>query len=226
MTKTADLFIFGKLDGIYQSVKLTPLKKITADEVEFYSGDEKMDMDVSLWKFMKDRDILVAGKKLRMTIAEINKRALLWQGSSERTADGLFNALADFSKKSKINFLVNYHSAEEEEIHGEKKPVLTFHPEVIIDGKRLINDFPDIDLNRRYIVLEGWKLLDITYSKSDSLPAPERFKDVVQKICEKTLVSLDDYFNVDYRVSLLFGTAKSEYTGLVPDVRQALIKAF
>lgn len=27
MTKTADLFIFGKLDGIYQSVKLTPLKK-------------------------------------------------------------------------------------------------------------------------------------------------------------------------------------------------------
>ena len=183
MTKTADLFIFGKLDGIYQSVKLTPLKKITADEVEFYSGDEKMDMDVSLWKFMKDRDILVAGKKLRMTIAEINKHALLWQGSSERTADGLFNALADFSKKSKINFLVNYHSAEEEEIHGEKKPVLTFHPEVIIDGKRLINDFPDIDLNRRYIVLEGWKLLDITYSKSDSLPAPERFKDVVQKIC-------------------------------------------
>ena len=103
MTKTADLFIFGKLDGIYQSVKLTPLKKITADEVEFYSGDEKMDMDVSLWKFMKDRDILVAGKRLRMTIAEINKRALLWQGSSERTADGLFNALADFSKKSKIN---------------------------------------------------------------------------------------------------------------------------
>ena len=78
MTKTADLFIFGKLDGIYQSVKITPLKKITADEVEFYSGDEKMDMDVSLWKFMKDRDILVAGKKLRMTIAEINKRVLLW----------------------------------------------------------------------------------------------------------------------------------------------------
>ena len=35
MTKTADLFIFGKLDGIYQSVKITPLKKITADEVEF-----------------------------------------------------------------------------------------------------------------------------------------------------------------------------------------------
>ena len=63
MTKTADLFIFGKLDGIYQSVKIIPLKKITADEVEFYSGDEKMDMDVSLWQFMKDRDILVAGKK-------------------------------------------------------------------------------------------------------------------------------------------------------------------
>ena len=216
MTKTADLFIFGKLDGIYQSVKITPLKKITADEVEFYSGDEKVDIDVSLWKFMKDRDILVAGKRLHMAIAESNKRALLWQGSSERTADGLFNALADFSKKSKINFLVNYHSAEEEEIHGEKKPVLTFHPEVIIDGKRLINDFPDIDLNRRYIVLEDWKLLDITYSKSDSLPAPERFKDAVQKICEKTLVSLDDYFNVDYGFPCSLALPKVNTQALCP----------
>ena len=41
-----------------------------------------------------------------------------------------------------------------------------------INGKRLINDFPDIDLNRRYIVLEGWKLQDITYSKTETLPEP------------------------------------------------------
>ena len=45
--------------------------------------------------------------------------------SSEKSADMLFNALAEFSEKSKISFLVNYHSVEEEEIMGEKKPVIT-----------------------------------------------------------------------------------------------------
>ena len=150
----------------------------------------------------------------------------MWQGSSEKTADMLFNALAEFSEKSKISFLVNYHSVEEEEINGEKKPVITFHPEVIIDGNRLINDFPDIDLNRRYIVLEGWKLVDITYSKPDSAPELESLRAVVKKICSKMLSALDKYFNVDYRVSLVFGTAKSEYTGLAPAVRHALINKF
>ena len=138
----------------------------------------------------------------------------------------LFNALAEFSEKSKISFLVNYHSVEEEEINGEKKLVITFHPEVIINGKRLINDFPDIDLNRRYIVLDGWKLQDITYSKTEALPEPETLRAVVKKLCSKMLSALDKYFNVDYRVSLLFGTAKNEYTGLAPAVRHALINKF
>ena len=40
------------------------------------------------------------------------------------------------------------------------------------------------------------------------------------------LSALDKYFNVDYRVSLVFGTAKSEYTGLAPNIREALIKTF
>ena len=35
MTKTADLFIFGKLDGIYQSVKITPLKKLRQMRLSF-----------------------------------------------------------------------------------------------------------------------------------------------------------------------------------------------
>ena len=90
----------------------------------------------------------------------------------------------------------------------------------------LINDFPDIDLNRRYIVLEGWKLVDITYSKPDSVSEPESLRAVVKKLCSKMLSALDKYFNVDYRVSLVFGTAKSEYTGLAPAVRHALIKTF
>ncbi len=211
-----------------QSIKLTAIKKITADEVEFCSREERFDIHCELRNFMKGKNILKERKSLRIEgdSGMPNSRELLWQGSSEKTADMLFNALAEFSEKSKISFLVNYHSVEEEEINGEKKPVITFHPEVIINGKRLINDFPDIDLNRRYIVLEDWKLLDITYSKTDALSKPETLRAVVKTLCSKMLSSLDDYFNVDYRVSLLFGTAKSKYTGLAPAVRHALINKF
>lgn len=109
---------------------------------------------------------------------------------------------------------------------GSRSIYFSFHPEAIINGNRLINDFPDIDLNRRYIVLEGWKLVDITYSKPDSAPEPESLRAVVKKLCSKMLSALDKYFNVDYRVSLVFGTAKSEYTGLAPNIREAPIKTF
>lgn len=78
----------------------------------------------SLWKGKK----YPKGKKslrLGRDFAVPNSRELLWQDSSEKSADMLFNALAEFSEKSKISFLVNYHSVEEEEIMGEKKPVIT-----------------------------------------------------------------------------------------------------
>ncbi len=228
MTNMESLYGSGKFTEIMQSVKLTTIKKITAEEVEFYTSEERFDIYGQLRKFMKGKNILKERKNLRIggDFAVPNFRGLLWQGSSEKTADMLFNTLAEFSEKSKISFLVNYHSVEEEEFNGEKRPVITFHPEVIINGKRLINDFPDIDLNRRYIVLEGWKLQDITYSKPDSTPEPESLRSVVKKLCSKMLSALDKYFNVDYRVSLLFGTAKSEYTGLAPAVRHALINKF
>ena len=69
-------------------------------------------------------------------------------------------------------------------------------------------------------------ITDITYSKPDSAPEPESLRAVVKKICSKMLSALDKYFNVDYRVSLVFGSAKSEYTGLAPNIREALIKTF
>ena len=228
MSNMASLYGSGKFTEIMQSVKLTAMKKITAEEVEFYTSEERFDIHGQLRKFMKGKNILQERKNLRLggDFVLPNSRELLWQGSSEKTADMLFNTLAEFSEKSKISFLINYHSIEEEEINGEKKPVITFHPEVIINGKRLINDFPDIDLNRRYIVLDGWKLVDITYSKTEALPEPETLRAVVKKLCSKMLSALDKYFNVDYRVSLLFGTAKNEYTGLAPAVRHALINKF
>ena len=68
--------------------------------------------------------------------------------------------------------------------------------------------------------------LDITYSKPDSAPEPESLRAVVKKLCSKMLSALDKYFNVDYRVSLVKKKKKSEYTGLAPAVRHALINKF
>ena len=187
MTPHTGFNLFGKIEGIYQNVKITPLKKITADEVEFFTSEEKFDMHSEFRRFMKDKNIL---------------------------------------KEGKSNFLLNYHCAEEEEINAEKKIVLTFHPEVIINGKRLINDFPDVDLNRRFILLEERKVQDITYQDCGVKSEPVLFGEACRQVCEKTFASLDKYFNVDYNVSLVFGTAKREYTGLAPEVRKALAKKF
>ena len=228
MTEYAELFLFGKLEGIYQNVKITPLKKIVASEVEFFDDGEKMNIEAKLAAFMKNKNILIEGEKLRMAGSreENNNRQLLWLGSSEKTADALFNALASFSAAEKINFLVNYHCAKNEEFNAEKKTVLTFHPEVIIDGHRLINDFPDVSLNRRFVVLGKWKVQDITYNRSNITASPISFSAACRQICEKTLASLDKYFNVDYLVSVLYGTVKTDYTGLAPQVRTALEDAF
>ncbi len=141
---------------------------------------------------MKDKNILKEGKSLNF-LSNFNK--LLWQGSSEKTADALFNALADFSAATKISFLLNYHCAQEEEINAEKKIVLTFHPEVIIDGKRLINDFTDVDLNRRFILLEAGKVQEITYLDCSVKSEPVLFGEASRQVCEKTFAS-DNVINL------------------------------
>ena len=62
MTPHTGFNLFGKIEGIYQNVKITPLKKITADEVEFFSSEEKFDMYSEFRRFMKDKNILKDGK--------------------------------------------------------------------------------------------------------------------------------------------------------------------
>ena len=58
MTKVENLFVLGKLEGIMQSVRLTPVKTITSDHVDFYSSEEHFDIHSKLRNFMKDKNIL------------------------------------------------------------------------------------------------------------------------------------------------------------------------
>ena len=107
MTNMESLYGSGKFTEIMQSVKLTAIKKITAEEVEFYTSEERFDIHGQLRKFMKGKNILKERKSLRIggDFPVPNSRELFWQGSSEKTADMLFNALAEFSEKTKISFL-------------------------------------------------------------------------------------------------------------------------
>lgn len=94
MTPHTGFNLFGKIEGIYQNVKITPLKNITADEVEFFASEEKFDMYSEFRRFMKDKNILKEGKNLNFSENFCNK--LLWQGSSEKTADALLMHLLIF----------------------------------------------------------------------------------------------------------------------------------
>ena len=49
-----------------QSVKLTEIKKISAEEVEFYTSEERFGIHGQLRKFMKGKNILKERKSLRI----------------------------------------------------------------------------------------------------------------------------------------------------------------
>ena len=49
MTNMESLYGSGKFTEIMHSVKLTAIKKITAEEVEFYTSEERFDIHGQLW---------------------------------------------------------------------------------------------------------------------------------------------------------------------------------
>lgn len=57
MTNMESLYGSGKFTEIMQSVKLTEIKKISAEEVEFYTSEELFDIHGQLRKFMEGKKI-------------------------------------------------------------------------------------------------------------------------------------------------------------------------
>ena len=66
MANMESLYGSGKFTEIMQSVKLTAIKKITAEEVEFYTSEERFGIHGQLRKFMKGKNILKERKSLRI----------------------------------------------------------------------------------------------------------------------------------------------------------------
>ena len=57
MTNMESLYGSGKFTEIMQSVKLRAIKKITAEEVEFYTSEEHFDIHGQLRKFMEGKKV-------------------------------------------------------------------------------------------------------------------------------------------------------------------------
>ena len=59
MTNMESLYGSGKFTEIMQSVKLTEIKKISAEEVEFYTSEERFGIHGQLRKFMRKEKLIV-----------------------------------------------------------------------------------------------------------------------------------------------------------------------
>ncbi len=178
----------GNSDGnVFQCVSVCAFEKLTCNEfIPYPKANMNLfdDNDDDLWadfrlfqeglnEFLKEKNILVKNEKIRLGMNNKsikNKNSLLWQGTSEKTAGMLFDALTEYSIKSDTGFIVNYYCARESEFNNhEKKTIITFHPEVIMNGKRLVND----DTNSETVTL----------------------KEAQNKVCNFMLSSLNHYFS-------------------------------
>ena len=196
-------------DKIYQYVSVTAFDKLTCNEFIPYPAEKINpfdDNDDDLWAdfryfqeglnvFLKEKNLLEENTNFRLGMnnkSVKNRSSLLWQGSSEKTAEMFFDALTEYSVKSDTGFIVNYYCAQKREFENlEKKPLVTFHPEIIMNGKRLVNDIETVSLNRTYLALGDCKLQYITdKTNADKLT----FTQAQNKVCKLMLSSLNHYF--------------------------------
>ena len=236
-------------DNHYQTVKITVVKKLVWNEVVFLRS----------WKNVeKVRDIIsqaffengLIAKDVKIRLGYYFSKLTFWEGH-EKTHDKICNVLAEVSKKTDLGFIVNYCCWEDFLGSGVFIPLgeLHFHPEMIIYGKRLINDYPDICLNRTYFNISHGLLIDCdTRDKTlvDELLAHGEgldywakfseeellkkglvlYEDAEKKICNEMLDSLNKYFQVDYSVDVIFGLTKQDYEGLCADIRRQVVAKF
>ncbi|MBO4639229.1 MAG: hypothetical protein J5710_05680 [Treponema sp.] len=146
-------------EEIRQYIKITPLEKLSASECVRIRGEKRHEFDKRLSKFLANKNILVKDKKL---VPGKRWDLLIWQGSEEKTLNKLTSALADFSVKENISFLINYSIKSSRSDIADGTTITTFYPEIIMNGKLLIHDFNNPELNRRFLKIDQHMVIDIT----------------------------------------------------------------
>ena len=236
-------------DDHYQTVKITAVKKLVWNEIEFVHGIEAVELVSSVISQAFFENGLIA-KDEKISLGKYFSNLAYWDGHEE-TADKLCNVLAEVSKKTDLGFIVNYCCWEDFMGNGLFLPLgeLHFHPELIMYGKRLINDYPDIRMNRTYFDITHGLLIDCgtrdktllneLYAHGEGLDYWTKFsdeelmekglvlyEDAEQRVCNEMLDSLKKHFQVDYSVDVIYGNTKQDYEGLCDDVRRQILERF
>ena len=229
--------------------KITAIKKLVWNEVIFV--DDKAELDALSAKitdlFFKKG---IIEKDEAINLAKRNRNINLI-GDHKDTAEEIFTALEEFSKESGLGILVNF-ICQEDFLGGGlfiSFGDVHFHPELILDGRRLINDFPDVNLNRVYIDLCHGLMVDCSTADKTlvkevlshregidywaQFPEEELVKngfvyhDQAEKlICENLLDSLNRYFHVDFTSDENNCIARHERESLSPEVRAHILERF
>lgn len=244
-------------EDFYQTLKITAVKKLVWNEVVFVDGftgnaSEKTELEKKIASAFSQNG-LISRDVVRIPVGD-EFHGINYSGDHEENADRIFDALASVSKETGAGFIVNYSVQEDYLGGGVMIPLgdVHIHGELILNGSRLINDFPDPNMNRSYIALTHGLLADCSdelcsrkplieeiHNQPDPLSYYAQFSDdellqkgfvyfdqAERKTCEEMLDSLNRYFHVDYTADNSAGLEKQECEGLNKDVREKIIERF
>ena len=242
--------VYGEtMDDFICVVKITAVKKLVLNEVIFVDDMLELDaLSAKITELFFKRGIIEKDESIRFSQRNRNINLI---GNHQDTAEEIFTALEDFSKESGLGFIVNFSCQEDFMGNGLFISLgdVHFHPELILDGRRLINDFPDANLNRVYLdiyhdlmvdcstkdktlvnkVLSHGEGIDYWLQFSDKELVKKGFvyRDQAEKlICTNMLYSLNLYFQVDFTSDEKSGLINQTGEGLNEDVRKKILQRF
>ena len=242
--------VYGEtMDDFICLVKITAVKKLVWNEVIFVEDIMELDaLSAKITELFFKRGIIEKDESIRLSQRNRNINLI---GNHQDTAEEIFTALEDFSKESGLGFIVNFSCQEDFMGNGLFISLgdLHFHPELILDGRRLINDFPDANLNRVYLDIYHDLMVDCStkdktlvnevFSHGEGMDYWQQFSDeelekkgfvhhdqAEKLICTNMLDSLNRYFQVDYTADVSKGLCKQTVQGLCEDVRLKILEKF
>lgn len=149
-----------------QTFKITPIKKLVWNEVIFLEDKEELkNLSKLITKAFFQNEILESGENFTVEKACHNINLI---ENHTKIAETIFTVLTEVSKKNTYGFIINFSSQSDFISSGNDSGVvimisleeLHFHPELILDGRCLINDFSNKNLNRSYFSLVNDFLVD------------------------------------------------------------------
>ena len=235
------------LDDFCQTLKIIPVKKLVWNEVIFIDdAAELKELSELITVAFYQNELLESDEIFSFGKASHNINLI---ENHKETAQTIFDVFTEISQQTGYGFIINFSSQSDFLGSGLMIPLgeLHFHPELILEGRRLINDLPDVNLNRTFFYLSKGFLVDC--GRRDKTLVNEvlahregldywakfsdeelkqkgliQFADAEKMICSEMLDSLNKYFHVEYAVDVVYGLTKQDYEGLSIEVRNQILE--